>query len=68
MVEGWWVSFACLGASVCIGVVVLLILRDRRNRFAQREERKRRFLEETRRMTDDPELREDIDRMRREEE
>jgi hypothetical protein len=67
MIEGWWVSWACLGASVCLGLVVWLILRDRRRRFAQREARKKHFLDETRRMTDDPNIRKDIDSIRREE-
>ena len=66
MIEGWWVSFACLGASLCVGLVVWLILRDRRKRWLRREARKKRFLDETRRMTDDPDLRNEIDRMRRE--
>ena len=68
MVEGWWVSSACLAASVCLGLVVWLILRDRRKRWARREERKQQVLDETRRMTDDPELRKDIDSMSREKE
>jgi len=48
MPEGWPISFICLGLSLSIGLLVWLLLRDRRRRIEERRERALRVLRESR--------------------
>ncbi|HUT24139.1 MAG TPA: hypothetical protein VM492_07350 [Sumerlaeia bacterium] len=48
MPEGWPISFICLGLSLSIGLLVWVLLRDRRRRIEERRERALRVLRESR--------------------
>ena len=67
MIEGLWASILCSVVSICLGILVWMFLRDKQKRQGKKEEAKRRFLEETRRTTQDPEILEGLEKLARKE-
>lgn len=63
MTEGFWASILCTFVSMCLGILFWMFLRDRQKRVEKKNEAKRRFLEETRLTTQDPEIREGLEEL-----
>ncbi|MBN1477416.1 hypothetical protein JXA47_11735 [Candidatus Sumerlaeota bacterium] len=40
-IDDWYIGFALLAAWICVGLMVLIVQRDRRRRRAERERRER---------------------------
>ena len=43
--EGWWLAFGYSGLWLSFGVLIWMLLRDRRRKKLEREERVRRMME-----------------------